>query len=311
MDIDDDGHFESDDEGDKHRGKRVKATYSDDDNEGSEEDDKDPWGEMEVDEDGEEVSERPKEPTGGRRKSVVQVGFKPIWVKDNLDKEENENIIIIGGRMVVRKEANPEFDSSRYYRQYPSQFALIEPKNGSDIPTPNPSPTTLPIMSHSSGNVTGSKGVLSHHGTTGGAGKLRWRISTGPSHTVKSSDESYLTTSPSSSQKDSSKKKQDASQVRQSPMIRPSRNVPNEQLLQQQFPNQNFAEMFMPRIGSNDKETINILQKYLVTAVGMLEDNQRKINELNHLVRQRDEDVRQRVVRALKSEVNSVIDRFH
>ncbi|RIA84079.1 hypothetical protein C1645_431900 [Glomus cerebriforme] len=311
--LDDDGHFESEDvdeSTDKHRGKRVKASYSDD-NEGSEED-RDPWAENEADDD---EHERPVESTGTnqRRKSFVQVGFGPRWVKDNAEEEECENVV--GGRL---GEANPENDSSRYYRQYPSQFAFIEPKNGSNIPTPNPSPTTLPIMSLSSGNITGSKRVLSHSGTTGGAGtqKLRWRITTGPAHSVKSSaDESYLTTSPSSSQKDSSKKKQDAGQVRdlkQPPqqMTRPSRNVTNIPI-EQQFDGKNFAEMLLPsHLPNNDKETISILQKNLISAIGMLEDNQRKINMLNDIVRQREDDVRQRVVRALKNEVNTVIEKF-
>lgn len=348
--LDDEAHFESEevDEGaDKHRGKRVRASYSDDGSE--EEDDKDPW----MDIDGEEDDhERPSESTGTnpnpnpnpspnpnpnpsqtqnqnqRRKSVVQVGYCQNWVKDYVKEEESENIV--GG---VRKEANPENDSSRYYRQYPSQFALIEPKNGSNIPTPNPSPTTLPVMSLSSGNITGNKRVLSHSGATGGAGtQLRWRISTGPVHAVKSSaDESYLTTSPSSSQKDQSKKKQEPVQtlppgqtvldLRQPPMapqpsIRPPRNfantnIPNEQQQQQFTDGKNYAEMLLPSVlPSNDKETITMLQKNLVSAIGMLEDSQRKIKMLNDLVRQREDDVRQRVVRALKTEVNTVIEKF-
>jgi hypothetical protein len=336
--LDDEAHFESEDvdEGaDKHRGKRVRASYSDEGSE--EEDDKDPWS-MDVDNDDED-HERPSESTGTiqnpnqsqnqnqRRKSVVQVGYCQNWVKDNVKEEESEKIV--GG---VRKEANPENDSSRYYRQYPSQFALIEPKNGSsNIPTPNPSPTTLPVMSLSSGNITGNKRVLSHSGATGGAGtQLRWRISTGPVHAVKSSaDESYLTTSPSYSQKDQSKKKQEPVQtlppgqtvldLRQpqmapQPNVRPPRNfantnIPNEQ---QQFTDgKNYAEMLLPSVlPSNDKETITMLQKNLVSAIGMLEDSQRKIKMLNDLVRQREDDVRQRVVRALKNEVNTVIEKF-
>jgi hypothetical protein len=173
----------------------------------------------------------------------------------------------------------------------------------------------MPDMSLSSGNVIGNKRVLSHSGATGGAGtqKLRWRISTGPTHAVRSSDESYLTTSPSSSQKEP-KKKQDAGQAREPrhpPVARPPKNVasiPNEQQIAD---GKNFAEMFLPSaLPNNDKDTISMLQKKLVGAVGMLEDYQRKINMLNNLVRQRDEDVRQRVVRAIKEEVNGVFERF-
>ncbi|CAG8699953.1 14357_t:CDS:2 [Rhizophagus irregularis] len=229
----------------------------------------------------------------GADKHRVQVGYCQNWVKDYVKEEESENIV--GG---VRKEANPENDSSRYYRQYPSQFALIEPKNGSNIPTPNPSPTTLPVMSLSSGNITGNKRVLSHSGATGGAGtQLRWRISTGPVHAVKSSaDESYLTTSPSSSQKDQSKKKQEPVQTL----------PPGQTVLDLRQP----PMAPQPILPSNDKETITMLQKNLVSAIGMLEDSQRKIKMLNDLVRQREDDVRQRVVRALKTEVNTVIEKF-
>src|SRR5436190_13356234 len=118
----------------------------------------------------------------------------------------------------------------------------------------------MPDMSLSSGIVTGNKRVLSHSGATGGAGtqKLRWRISTGPTHAVRSSaDESYLTTSPSSSQKEP-KKKQDAGQVRepreprQPPMARPPRNIANVSNDQQIA---NFAEMLLPStLPNNDKD---------------------------------------------------------
>src|SRR5207248_3302099 len=94
--LDDEAHFESedvDDGTDKHRDKRARPSYSDD-NEGSE-DDRDPWSEMEVDEEEEEEeSERPTEQTGSsQRRKSVQVGFDLSWVKDNVRKEENENIV--------------------------------------------------------------------------------------------------------------------------------------------------------------------------------------------------------------------------
>ncbi|CAG8535647.1 9736_t:CDS:2 [Funneliformis mosseae] len=343
VELDDDVHFESEevDEGvdSKHRIKRSKHSYSDD-NEGSEEeDDKDPWA-IGYDE---EKSERPVETTGTgqRRKNVVQVGFGPRWVKDEAE-EEVENIV--GGRLGVNKEGNPENDSSRYYRQYPSQFAsnflphLIEPNKGSNIPTPNPSPT-LPDMNLSSGNDAGIKRVLSHSGATSGAGtqKLRWRsisVGGGPVPTgFKSSAaaQSYLTTSsnvPSSSQKEQ-KKKQDAGQSVNAPTMArqiswtnsggsipamPSgnniANIPNEQ--QQSTGDQNFANMFLPTsIPSNDDgETIKVLQEKLVRAVGMLEDSQRKIKMYENLVRKRDEDVRQRVIQEIKNDVNGVFERW-
>jgi len=131
---------------------------------------------------------------------------------------------------------------------------------------------------------------------------------------------------------DPSKKKQEPAQtlppgqtvldLRQPPMsslpiIRPTRtfantNIPNEQQQQQQFTDgKNYAEMLLPtNLPSNDKETINMLRKNLISAVGMLEDSQRNIKMLNDIVRQREDDVRQRVVRALKSEVNAVIEKF-
>ncbi|UZO28047.1 uncharacterized protein OCT59_021590 [Rhizophagus irregularis] len=130
---------------------------------------------------------------------------------------------------------------------------------------------------------------------------------------------------------DQSKKKQEPVQtlppgqtvldLRQPPMapqpsIRPPRNfantnIPNEQQQQQFTDGKNYAEMLLPSVlPSNDKETITMLQKNLVSAIGMLEDSQRKIKMLNDLVRQREDDVRQRVVRALKTEVNTVIEKF-
>ncbi|EXX56439.1 hypothetical protein RhiirA5_404425 [Rhizophagus irregularis] len=261
--LDDEAHFESEevDEGaDKHRGKRVRASYSDDGSE--EEDDKDPW----MDIDGEEDDhERPSESTGTNPNPNPNPSPNPN-PNPNPSQTQNQN----------------------QRRKSVVQFALIEPKNGSNIPTPNPSPTTLPVMSLSSGNITGNK-------------------------------------------RDQSKKKQEPVQtlppgqtvldLRQPPMapqpsIRPPRNfantnIPNEQQQQQFTDGKNYAEMLLPSVlPSNDKETITMLQKNLVSAIGMLEDSQRKIKMLNDLVRQREDDVRQRVVRALKTEVNTVIEKF-
>ncbi|CAI2171103.1 2631_t:CDS:2 [Funneliformis geosporum] len=287
------------------------GTTNEDASRGSEEeDDKDPWAEGYD----EEKSERPVETTGTgqRRKNVVQVGFGPRWVKDDAE-EKDENIV--GGRLGINKEGNPENDSSRYYRQYPSQFAsnlphLIEPNNGSNIPTPNPSPT-LPDMNLSSGNDAGIKRVLSHSGATSGAvtQKLRWRsisVGGGPEQ-KKKQDAGQAVNAPTMARQNSWTNSGGSNPAM--PSANNVANIPNEQLSTGE---QNFAEMFFPTSthSSDDVETIKVLQEKLVRAVGMLEDSQRKIKMLENLVRKRDEDVRQRVIQEIKDEVNGVFEQW-
>ncbi|CAG8587190.1 14970_t:CDS:2 [Gigaspora rosea] len=71
-----------------------------------------------------------------------------------------------------------------------------------------------------------------------------------------------------------------------------------------------YSELLLPPTTSDPKETINLLQEKLVKAVGMLEDNQRKIDMLENVVRQREDEVRKRVVRGLKEDVITLFQRY-
>ncbi|RIB28558.1 ARS binding protein 2-domain-containing protein [Gigaspora rosea] len=77
-------------------------------------------------------------------------------------------------------------------------------------------------------------------------------------------------------------------------------------------PGFSFSELLLPpnTVSSDPKETINLFQERLVKAVGMLEDSQRKIEMLENVVRQREDEVRKRVVRRIKDDIAAVFQRY-
>ncbi|CAG8487858.1 8808_t:CDS:2 [Scutellospora calospora] len=239
-----------------------------------------------------------------------------------------------------RKKSNVQFASSQ--EKLPK---LGKPKNG-HIPTPNPSPTTMPDMKllHNS-NVSGDTShfrVVSN--TSGGpATQLRWRsisVGGGPIPTqsgeVLSSQQFSpsvtSTTSPPHKTNTASRRRQSSdtsghfdsfrlsNKRGQQKTDRPhsptntawpwSNNLPNN--TQDNNSGFSYSELLLPptTVSSDPKETISLFQERLVKAVGMLEDSQRKIEMLENVVRQREDEVRKRVARRLREDVVSLFQRY-
>ncbi|CAG8477454.1 15059_t:CDS:2 [Cetraspora pellucida] len=290
--------------------KRLKATYSDASDELEDDDERDAW---EDDADNMQVDNSNKsgkadddgKSKSSRRKSVVQF---------------------------TSRENRPK---------------LVRPKNGMTsrhIPTPNPSPTDIRHHPNSSGGDTSNFRVISNSGTSGNtATQLRWRsISVGGGPISSQSGEispsqsilpTTSSTSPTHKGNSTSRRKQslDASvmgfdtfriskkrgqQKQERPQSPTSSNWPwSSQNIHGGQDNSNngfpYSELLLPPTTTSDpKETIILLQEKLVKAVGMLEDNQRKIDMLENVVRQREDEVRKRVVRGLKEEVITLFQRY-
>ncbi|CAG8729163.1 8264_t:CDS:2 [Dentiscutata erythropus] len=224
---------------------------------------------------------------------------------------------------------------------------LGRPKNGitsRHIPTPNPSPTDIRHNPNSSSGDTSHFRVISNSGASSNpATQLRWRsISVGggpissqsgeisPSQSVLPASSSI---SPTHKGNATSRRKQsfDASvttgfdsfrlpkkggqQKHERPQSPTNSNwswSSQNNLGSQDNSNNGFlySELLLPPTTSDPKETINLLQEKLVKAVGMLEDNQRKIDMLENVVRQREDEVRKRVVRGLKEDVITLFQRY-
>ncbi|CAJ0868959.1 6238_t:CDS:2 [Entrophospora sp. SA101] len=69
-----------------------------------------------------------------------------------------------------------------------------------------------------------------------------------------------------------------------------------------------FAELLFPPNDPN--ETISVFQKRLVKAVGMLEDKERQIDMLKDLIRQRDEEMRSRIVKGMKNDIMDLFQKW-
>ncbi|CAG8594946.1 4561_t:CDS:2 [Acaulospora morrowiae] len=190
---------------------------------------------------------------------------------------------------------------------------LGKPKNilTHNIPTPNPSPTTMPDikLNHNSSGVTGDAGnfrMVSSPGATGSPGtQLRWRsISVGGGPT--SAQASDMSTPQSFLRKqsgDASASGHFDSALGGGPGSEVSKDNSNDGF--------SYAELLIPPNNVSDPNvTINMLQQRLVKAVGMLEDKQRKIDLLENVVRQREEEVRKRAARGLKEEVINFLQRW-
>ncbi|CAJ0861826.1 8744_t:CDS:2 [Entrophospora sp. SA101] len=160
---------------------------------------------------------------------------------------------------------------------------LGKPKNISisqHIPTPNPSPTNI--------NNFGESGSLHHrlnssttnNTTTGGGGTLiRWRsISVGET-----------TTTTTAAANNSAAGSNDTTTAITSS-------------------SSSFAELLFPPNDPN--ETISVFQKRLVKAVGMLEDKERQIDMLKDLIRQRDEEMRSRIVKGMKNDIMDLFQKW-
>ncbi|CAJ0751270.1 17111_t:CDS:2, partial [Entrophospora sp. SA101] len=155
---------------------------------------------------------------------------------------------------------------------------LGKPKNISisqHIPTPNPSPTNI--------NNFGESGSLHHrlnssttnNTTTGGGGTLiRWRKTT--------------TTTTAAANNSAAGSNDTTTAITSS--------------------SSSFAELLFPPNDPN--ETISVFQKRLVKAVGMLEDKERQIDMLKDLIRQRDEEMRSRIVKGMKNDIMDLFQKW-
>ncbi|KAF0501128.1 ars binding protein abp2 [Gigaspora margarita] len=266
--------------------------------------------------------------------------------EDELEDDERDAWDDVNDSMQIddsgkRKKSNAQFNSSQ--DKLPK---LSKPRNG-HIPTPGPSPTTMPDMKlhHSSGDTSHFRVVSSG----GPATQLRWRsisVGGGPIPTQSSditSSQQFSTpvtstTSPphksiTSRRKHNSdpsnlgfdsfrlsnkrgQQKLDRSQSPNANWPWPSQNnnLPNGNPGGQDNSNPgfSFSELLLPpnTVSSDPKETINLFQERLVKAVGMLEDSQRKIEMLENVVRQREDEVRKRVVRRIKDDIAAVFQRY-
>ncbi|KAF0427631.1 hypothetical protein F8M41_005996 [Gigaspora margarita] len=287
--------------------KRLKASYSDASDELDDDDERDAW---EDDADSMHVDDSNKPDDDGKSKSSRKKNAVQFTSRDNRPK-------------------------------------LGRPKNGitsRHIPTPNPSPTDIRHHPNSSSGDTSHFRVISNSGASGNpATQLRWRsISVGggpissqsgetsPSQSVLPATSSI---SPTHKGNVTSRRKQsfDASvttgfdsfripkkrgqQKHERPQSPTNSNWPwpsQNNLGNQDNSNNGFlySELLLPPTTSDPKETINLLQEKLVKAVGMLEDNQRKIDMLENVVRQREDEVRKRVVRGLKEDVITLFQRY-
>ncbi|CAG8647342.1 20192_t:CDS:2 [Cetraspora pellucida] len=175
----------------------------------------------------------------------------------------------------------------------------------------------LEMKLHNSGDTSHFRVVSS-----GGPGtQIRWRsISVGggpiPTQSGDNSDPSSLGFDSFRLSNKRSQQKQDRSQSPNANWSWSSQNnnLSNNNLGAQDNNNPGFSysELLLPpnTVSSDPKETINLYQERLVKAVGMLEDSQRKIEMLENVVRQREDEVRKRVVRRLKDDVASVFQRY-
>ncbi|CAG8485396.1 22895_t:CDS:2 [Dentiscutata erythropus] len=239
-----------------------------------------------------------------------------------------------------RKKVNSQFNSQDKLPK------LGKPKNG-HIPTPGPSPTTLPDMKlhHNSSDTSHFRVVPSG----GPATQLRWRsisVGGGPistqSNDIVSSQQfpSPVTSTTSPPHKGitsrrkhnsdpsnlgfdsfrlSNKRGQQKLDRSQSPGANWPWSPQNSNLSNgnpggqdNSNPGFSFSELLLPptTVSSDPKETISLFQERLVKAVGMLEDSQRKIDMLENVVRQREDEVRKRVVRRIKDDVAGVLQRY-
>ncbi|CAG8739428.1 8763_t:CDS:2 [Gigaspora margarita] len=286
--------------------------------------------------------------TENHRKRVKAVNYSDgsEEEEDELEDDERDAWDDVNDSMQIddsgkRKKSNAQFNSSQ--DKLPK---LSKPRNG-HIPTPGPSPTTMPDMKlhHNSGDTSHFRVVSSG----GPATQLRWRsisVGGGPIPTQSSditSSQQFSTpvtstTSPphksiTSRRKHNSdpsnlgfdsfrlsnkrgQQKLDRSQSPNANWPWPSQNnnLPNGNPGGQDNSNPgfSFSELLLPpnTVSSDPKETINLFQERLVKAVGMLEDSQRKIEMLENVVRQREDEVRKRVVRRIKDDIAAVFQRY-
>ncbi|CAG8476484.1 975_t:CDS:2 [Scutellospora calospora] len=307
--IDNDDDFDDDADPSRHDDrseKRIKATYSDASDELDYDDERDAWEDDE-----------------------------------NMQVDDSGKVDVDGKSKSSRRKNNVQFTSSRENRP-----KLGRPKNGMTsrhIPTPIPSPTDIRHHSNSSGGDTSHFRVISNSSSAGSpATQLRWRsisVGGGPISTQSgetSPSQPIIPTAPSTSpthkgnvtsrRKTSSdasvmgfdsfrlSKKRHHKERPQSPTSSNWSWSPQNNLNSQDNNNNGFSysELLLPptTLTNDPKETIIMLQEKLVKAVGMLEDNQRKIDMLENVVRQREDEVRKRVARGLKKEVITLFQSY-
>ncbi|KAG9288670.1 hypothetical protein G9A89_006771, partial [Geosiphon pyriformis] len=336
----------------EHPEKRLKVTFSEassDISAGNDDEEQDAWEEnMEIDpDDSASVDLRIA------RRSLVQVGGGPRWVKE---PEDDEQYMYEDGNEKPKsketKDINKRSSSSgkspktsvRHAGPYgsPAREILLylgkaNGKSFDHIPTPNPSPTTMPEMrySHLPNNLPTAEGSgqnghsRSSHSNSSSATQIKWRsisIGGGPSMSQTNSSPT-----PSSPQKSSKRKPSgdtpmtghyDTFRVHPHPLQQqypehsrlgsppPVRSLswsslsPSTTYGDQKF--SSFAELLLPPINvaiSDSKEAANILQERLAKAVRMLEDSYRRIEQLEGLVRQQEDAIRRKVVNEMKDDV--------
>ncbi|CAG8537076.1 15925_t:CDS:2 [Dentiscutata heterogama] len=280
-----------------------------------------------------------------RRASTTNYSDGSEEEEDELEDDERDAWEDINDSMQIddsgkRKKVNSQFNSQDKLPK------LGKPKNG-HIPTPGPSPTTMPDMKlhHNSSDTSHFRVVPSG----GPATQLRWRsisvgggpISTQSNDIVSSQQLSSpvtSTTSPPHKGITSRRKHNSDPSNLGFDSFRLSNKRGQQKLDRSQSPNANwpwspqnnnlsngnpggqdnsnpgfsFSELLLPptTVSSDPKETISLFQERLVKAVGMLEDSQRKIDMLENVVRQREDEVRKRVVRRIKDDVAGVLQRY-
>ncbi|CAJ0626009.1 12628_t:CDS:2 [Entrophospora sp. SA101] len=177
---------------------------------------------------------------------------------------------------------------------------LGKPKNISisqHIPTPNPSPTNI--------NNFGESGSLHHrlnssttnNTTTGGVSEENivvvvvtfwfWQQSSNNNNPNPESSETTTTTTAAANN---------------------SAAGSNDTTTAITSSSSSFAELLFPPNDPN--ETISVFQKRLVKAVGMLEDKERQIDMLKDLIRQRDEEMRSRIVKGMKNDIMDLFQKW-
>ncbi|CAG8705901.1 10855_t:CDS:2, partial [Acaulospora colombiana] len=291
----DDGDAKSE----KHRGKRIKSevAYSDrSDEEPDEDEDRDAWEDVE---------------------DVMHIDNPTASSSKNVDGKK-------AGSLRKKNVTHVQFASTR--ENIPK---LGKPKHiiTHNIPTPNPSPTTMPDIKlnyNPSGGAgeTGNLRMVPSPSAAGSPGtpQLRWRsiaVGGGPtsaqagdvpnSQSRKQSGDTLASGHFDSFRIQSKRqqKQQSPQQDRQSVDSNWAWNTNSASnsssgtlggLAPEASKDNNdsgsYAEMLIPPTNvSNDPNVmINLLQEKLVKAVGMLEENQREISMLKNVVRQREEE---------------------
>ncbi|CAG8768304.1 19887_t:CDS:2, partial [Racocetra fulgida] len=230
-------------------------------------------------------------------------------------------------RKYTRRNTGSSIDvGDNHFTSRENRPKLGRPKNGltsRHIPTPNHSPTDIRHLPNSSGGDTSNFRVISNSGTSANpATQLRWRsISVGGGPISSQSGEispsqsilpATSSTSPTHKGNSTSRRKQslDASAMGFDSFRLSKKRAQQKQERPQSPTNSNwswssqnilggqdnsnipfpYSELLLPPTTSDPKETIILLQEKLVKAVGMLEDNQRKIDMLENVVRQREDE---------------------